>query len=128
MTTKISSNNKNVRLAQILMYLAAASALFAGMGGIANVTAASDDTVVVELWRVIGFFTFAALFTALAYKPQSSKSLWAVVILNKLALSVAGLMLMSNSSIQGTGDLIIFDGGLTLLLIASSLLAGVWKK
>ena len=128
MTTKTASSNKNVRMAQIIMYLAATSALLAGVGGIANVTAASDDTVVVELWRVIGFFTFAGLFTILARKPQSNRSLWAIVILNKLALSIAGLVLMGNSSIQGASDLIIFDGGLTLLLVASSLLAGAWKK
>ena len=128
MSTTISSPNKRVRIAQILMCLAAASAFLAGVGSIANVTAASYNTVVVELWRVVGFFTFAALFGILARRPQSNRSLWGVVILNKLALTVAGLMLASNSSIKGTSDLIIFDGGLTLLLIISSILAGAWKK
>lgn len=110
------------------MCLAAVSALFAGIGSIANVAAAFNSTVVVELWRAIGFFTFAALFGILAHSPESNRLLWAVVILNKLTLSIAGLVLMSDANIQGASDLVIFDGGLTLLLIVSSLLAGVWSK
>lgn len=110
------------------MYLAAVSALLAGVGSITNITAAPDDTIVVETWRVIGFFTFAALFGMLARKPQSNKSLWIVVILNKLTLSIAGFILIGNASIKGANDLVIFDGGLTILLIVASLLAGTWKK
>lgn len=128
MTTKNLPTNKNVRIAQILMCLAAVSALLAGIGAITNATSASDDTVVVELWRVIGLFTFAALFGILARRPESNRSLWAVVILNKFALSITGLVLMGNADIKGASDLIIFDGGLTLLLIVSSLFAGAWKK
>jgi len=110
------------------MWLAAVSALFAGIGAAANVTDAGDSTVVVELWRMIGFYTFAALFALLAYRPQTSRAMWAIVIGNKLALSVAGLLLVGNDAVTGASDLVVFDGGLTLLVIASSLLAGVWRK
>lgn len=127
-TKALLSTDKNIRIAQILMYLAAVSALFAGIGAIANVTDAPDASVVVETWRMIGFFTFAALFGMLARKPQSNRSLWAVIIFNKLALSIAGLVFISNANIKGASDLIIFDGALTLLLISASHLAGVWKK
>lgn len=126
MIHKTQPISTNIRIAQVLLGLAAASALLAGIGSITNVTSAADATVVVELWRVIGFFTFAALFGVLARAPQSYRSLWAIVILNKLALSIAGLF-MQDSDITGASDLVIFDGGLTVLLIASSFLAGVWK-
>lgn len=127
-TKTLLSTSKNIRIAQILMYLAAILALFAGIGAVANVTDAADAHVVVETWRMIGFFTFAALFGMLARSPQSNRSLWAVVIFNKLALSIAGLVFISNASIKGASDLIIFDGALTLLLIGASLLAGAWRK
>ena len=110
------------------MYLAALSALFAGVSAIPVVTDAPDSTIVVELWRMIGFCTFAALFAFLAYNPQSSRALWSIVIGNKLALTIAGLFLQGNTAVTGAGDLVVFDGALTLLLIVSSILAGVWRK
>jgi hypothetical protein len=128
MTTKKSSTNKNIRIAKVLMWLVTASALFAGIGSIMNVTTAPGDIVVSELWRVFGLFTFSALFAILALNPQSNKLLWVVVIINKLALGIAGLVFMSNPSIVGASDLAIFDSGLVFLLIISSILAGIWKK
>lgn len=128
MTTQPSSVRKNIRFAQVLMYLAALSALFAGVGAIAVVADAPNNTIVVELWRMIGFCTFAALFAFLAHNPQSGRALWSIVIGNKLALTIAGLFLQGNTAVTGASDLVVFDGGLTLLLIASSVLAGVWRK
>ena len=128
MTKQQSSIHTNTRLAQVLMYLAALSALLAGVGAITNVTNAANTVIVVELWRMIGFYTFAALFAFLAHNPQASRTVWAIVIGNKLALSIAGLFLMGNSAVVGANDLVIFDGGLTVLLIAASVLAGVWRR
>lgn len=128
MTTQTSPTSKNIRFAQILVGLAALSALLAGVGAMATVADAPDNTLVVELWRTIGFYTFAGLFAFLGYNPRSSRALWSIVIGNKLALTIAGLVLMNNDAVVGAGDLIVFDGALTLLLIVSSVLAGVWRK
>lgn len=126
MSRKNSPRNRT-RIAQGILYFVAALALLAGVGSLSTVTQASAAVVVAELWRTIGFFTFAALFAFLAYNPRVSKVVWAIIIGNKLALFVAGLLLMSNA-VAGASDLVIFDGGLALLLVVASILAGIWQR
>ena len=127
MPRKKSLHNNRTRIAQGILYLVAALALLAGIGSISTVTQASASVVVAELWRTIGFFTFAALFAFLAYNPRVSRVVWAVIIGNKLALFVAGLLLTGNA-VAGANDLVIFDGGLALLLVVASILAGIWQR
>ncbi|MDX2776043.1 hypothetical protein PV379_01575 [Streptomyces caniscabiei] len=120
------SSNKKLRLAQILMWLAAISAFLAGIDAVTGLAGTADSMAVVEVWRIIGLWTFAALFAFLAYNPRSSRILWVIVIGNKLALSIVGFFLMGNSVVVGASDLAFFDGGLTILLFVASLLADVW--
>ena len=112
-----------IKVAQIIMALAALSALGAGVGAFANVTDATDATKIVETWRLIGFFTFAALFALLAAKPKTDTAVWLIVLLNKFALTLAGIIFtIQDSSVAGLSDVLIFDGALTILiLIAYSL-------
>lgn len=119
---------KRVRIAQILLSLVALLAVVAGVGAFASLGEVSKDTLVVETWRAIGFLTFAVLFGILAFRPTSNRALWITVILNKLALTIAGIVLMSQPEALGASDLVYFDGGLTVVLVAASFFAGVWKK
>lgn len=121
------SLNKKLRIAQILMWLAAISAFLAGIGAATGLANTADSMVVVEVWRIIGLCTFAALFAFLAYNPRSSRIIWIIVIGNKLALSIVGFFLMGNSVVVGASGLAFFDGGLTILLFVASLLANVWR-
>lgn len=127
MPKKKSLRNNRTHIAQGILCLVAALALLAGIESTSTITQASASVVVAELWRTIGFFTFAALFAFLAYNPRVSKVVWAIIIGNKLALFVAGLLLMSNA-VAGASDLVIFDGGLALLLVVASILAGIWQR
>lgn len=113
-----------LRISQIIMAIAALSALSAGVGAFANVSDATDATKIVETWRLVGFFTFAALFALLAAKPKTDKAIWMIVVLNKLALTVAGaLFAAQGTAVAGVSDVLIFDGGLTLLIVGAYVLS-----
>lgn len=116
-----------LRIAQVLLIILAVLAALAGVGAFSAVTAANDTVIVVEIWRMIGFFTFAALFSVLASKPQGNRSLWIIVIANKLALTIAGLILLERSNVNGATDLLIFDGFITVILVIASILADAWR-
>lgn len=123
-----TSQTKRVRIAQILLSLTALLAVVAGVGAFASLGEVSKDVLVVETWRAIGFLTFAVLFGILAFRPTGNRALWITVILNKLALTIAGIVLMSQPEVLGASDLVYFDGGLTVVLVVASCFAGAWKK
>ena len=123
-----TSPTKRVRIAKILLSITALLAMVAGVSAFATLSEVSKDTLVVETWRAIGFLTFAALFSILAFRPTMSRALWITVILNKVALTIAGIVLMGQSDILGSSDLVYFDGGLTVVLVVASFLIGIWKK
>jgi peptidoglycan/LPS O-acetylase OafA/YrhL len=127
-TSDPTPSSKNLRAAQAIMAVVSISAVLAGLGALSDLSSTPEATRVVETWRMIGFFTFSALFSLLAAKPQDNRSLWGIVIANKLALTIAGFMFIGTSGISGASDLITFDGTITLLLIVASVLAGAWKR
>lgn len=116
-----------LRTAQGIMVVLSILALLAGAGAAANLSTVSDAALAVETWRMIGFFTFAGLFAYLARSPQSSRALWGIVIANKLALTIAGLLYVGRA-VPGASDFVTFDGTITAFLIVASVLAGVWKR
>jgi peptidoglycan/LPS O-acetylase OafA/YrhL len=124
-TVHLSPRQKAVQV--ILIFLAIAAAL-AGVGGLADLADAPKTILAVETWRTVGFFTFAALFSLLAKKPDSNRELWGIVIANKLALTVIGVLYLINGGIDGASDFVSFDGMVTVLLIVASILQGVWKR
>lgn len=127
MTDKKTSTN-SVRIAQILLIITAILALLAGVGVLSDIGNVSKDALVVEMWRIVGLFTFAALFGVLAYKPTVNRPLWSIVIANKLVLTIVGIVLIGQANVPGAHDVAIFDGGITAVLLVASFLAGVWKK
>lgn len=124
-TTKATPKQKAVQVILIFLAIAAAAA---GLGGLADLAGSAKDTLAVETWRTVGFFTFAALFSLLAKKPESSRDLWGIIIANKLALTVIGVFYLIDGGIKGASDFVTFDGLVTVLLIVASILQGVWKR
>jgi len=112
---------KKLTIATTLLWVAAVAALGAAIAEIPTIQDASNTTKVVETWRMIGFGTFAAMFAMLARKPFGNQ-LWWIVIGNKLALTIAGVIFVMQDGVDGALDLIIFDGGLTVLLIVAFVL------
>jgi hypothetical protein len=113
---------KRLLIAKTLMWVAAVAALGAAFSAISNVVDASSATKVVEGWRMIGFATFSGLFALLAWRPRGNGALWAMVIFNKLALSTMGVLFMLQGGVKGATDILVFDGGLTVLLIVAFVL------
>jgi len=65
-----------------------------------------------EIWRTIGFATFAALFGYLAARPQAI-GLWGTVLANKVALTVAALVVGRR---PGADESAAWDGALVVIL------------
>lgn len=70
----------------------------------------------VEVWRALGFATFASLFALLAARPLRSIALWIIVLGNKVALTAAGLIL--GPAVSGAFTAAAWDGVLVAILSA----------
>lgn len=108
-----------LKIGKVLVIVAGILALMAGIFGIKNITGAADATKMVETWRVVGFFTFSALFFLLGTKLVRAYSLWLVVLLNKLALTIIGFAYGAN--VTGAINSAAWDTTLTVLLVAGYL-------
>lgn len=96
-------------------------ALVASVSATAGVVVAPVDTRFVELWRVVGLITFTALFTLLAWRPVGQSALWCILSVSKAALTIAAIVI--GPSVPGASDAALWDGLLTVLLVAGLLLA-----
>jgi hypothetical protein len=116
------------RITRGLMALAALGALVATLSGIPTVLHASSGTIVVETWRLCGFALFAGLFTLLALNPTGHRGVWELVIANKLVLTALAIGYAIHGHIDGTTDVLVWDGLLTVLLIAAYVSCRGWQK
>jgi peptidoglycan/LPS O-acetylase OafA/YrhL len=128
MSKKATPLTSHQKTARGILALLSVLALIAGASSLGAVIDAPTSTRAVETWRMVGFFTFAALFSLLAQKMQNNKELWSIIIANKLALTVIGIFFVAQGGIAGASDFVAFDGTISILLIIASFLAGVWKK
>lgn len=94
--------------------LAALLAAAAAVSAVPALYAAEPDELMVEVWRAVGFATFAALFVLLAVRPLQSVALWGIVLGNKVVLSVVGLVL--GSAVPGALTAAAWDGALVAIL------------
>lgn len=111
--------------ARILAAIASALALLAAVSGIGVAAASPSETVMVESWRTVGFFTFAALFAYLAFRPAQSVALWVIVLANKLVLTITALLL---GSAAGAATSAAWDGALVLILAVGLVLVLVARR
>lgn len=96
--------------------LAALLAAAAAAAAIPALAAAESEVLMVEVWRALGFATFAALFALLAVRPLLSIALWIIVLGNKIALTVVGLIL--GPAVPGAITAAAWDGVLVAILSA----------
>jgi hypothetical protein len=115
-----------LRTARALLSLAALAAAAAAISAAPVVQAAPPEWQFVEAWRAIGFATFAALFAVLAARPGTGVGVWVVLIANKAALTVSAATWLATA--EGAGTAAAWDGALTVLLVASFLLAAPWRS
>jgi peptidoglycan/LPS O-acetylase OafA/YrhL len=118
------------RVAAGLMLLVTLGALIAFVTAISAVATANPATQVVEIWRMYGFIVFAGLFMLLAFWPRRYAGIWELVILNKVALSITGLVLLGRGATDAQ-TILIFDGSLAVITIVAYVLAKgytAWKR
>lgn len=108
-----------------LLLLCALSAALAAAAAVPVLRAAGPADRLVETWRCYGFATFAVLFLALAHRPRGSRGLWVAVLGNKAALSATALVW--SGRVAGASDAAMWDGALTVALIAALLLTRGWQ-
>ncbi len=118
-TTRGTTRDTATAVGRALLALAAASALLASLGAIGSVVDAAPDTRIVETWRALGLAVFAGLFALLAWRPQTSGVVWLLVVLHKAGLTVAAVAYAATDSATGTTEIVVWDGGVTLVVVAA---------
>jgi hypothetical protein len=116
------------RIARFLLWIAAIGAAASAAASVSTIWHASGATTVVETWRGYGYLVFAGLFVLLALRPHHYRGVWELVIANKVALTATALAFAARGGIAATGTIIIWDGGLSVLLIAAYLAGRGWSR
>jgi hypothetical protein len=109
------------------MWLAALAAAASAVAAFFTVLDAGGAAKVVETWRLYGLIVFAGLFALLALHPRQYRGVWELVIASKLALAVTAAGYAAHGGITGTGAIIGWDGGLTLVLITAYICCRGWR-
>lgn len=120
--TPVEQANRRVILGRALMALAAAAAVVATVGSVSTVNGATETTIMVELWRLMGLAFFAGLFALLARRPGLHPGVWLLAIGNKALLAATGAAVLLRGGAPGAGDALLWDTLLTVLLISAFLL------
>src|SRR5207248_8616805 len=89
---------------------------------ITAVATASPATQVVEIWRMYGFVVFTGLYVLLAFWPRRYPGIWELAILDKAALGITGLVLLSRG-VADAQTILIFDGSLVVITLVAYVLA-----
>jgi hypothetical protein len=116
------------RIARSLLWIAAIGAGASAAASVGTIWHASGATTMVETWRGYGYLVFAGLFVLLALRPHNYRGVWELVIANKVALAATALAFAARGGIAATGTIIIWDGGLSVLLIAAYLTCRGWSR
>ena len=126
MTT--TTQNRALTIAKVLMWFAALGALGSAISAIPTTFHAGGADKIIQTWQLYGYLVFAALFMLLAYRPRQYRGVWEVVIGNKVALTVTAILYAVHGGIDGTGTIIVWDGGLSIVLIAAYMLSKGWRS
>jgi hypothetical protein len=76
------------RVANALMLVAVLAASFAFASSTRAVAAASPDTLVVEIWRMLGYLVFAAIYVLLAMRPRFHPGLWELSFFHRAGVAL----------------------------------------
>lgn len=109
------------RVARVLLWACATAAGLAAVSALPVVLSAGQDTRFVEVWRLVGFATFAAIFSVIAAAPRRVPlGIWLAVIANKLVLTVVAIAWSGEAA--GAASALWWDGSLTVALVAALVL------
>ena len=112
-------------VARVLLVLSSLAAVAAALGAWSVVADATSASAMAEAWRMVGYATFAALFALLAARPEASVGLWVVVLANKAVLATSAATWLASA--DGSAQAVVWDGALTIAVLAAFLLARPWR-
>jgi hypothetical protein len=112
-------------LGRSLTALAALGALFAFISGFSSAHMVSPDRLWVELWRLVGFLLFAAIFVLLTLRPRRSAGLWELGFFHKASMAVISLFIPTAAEASMAG---MIDGILAMMLLAAYFLTRGWRS
>ncbi|PZG10604.1 hypothetical protein C1I95_27900 [Micromonospora craterilacus] len=127
-TGQAAASSAAGRIGRVLMWVAAASAAVAAASAAGMVVESEAAVRVVETWRAYGLVVFAGLFALLAWRPQAYRGVWELVIFHKLALTLTAVGYAVAGDVPGTGQILVWDGGLSVLLVVAYLLCRGWRS
>ena len=127
-TERLVAPSRAVRIGRVLMWVAAASAAAAAASAVGTVVGSEAAERVVETWRAYGLMVFAGLFALLAWRPQAYRGVWELVIFHKVALTVTAVGYAAAGDVPGTGQILVWDGGLSVLLVVAYVLCRGWRS
>ena len=110
--------------ARILLGLAAVGAVVSCASGVGLTMDSGPATQALEAWRTLGFAAFAGLFALLAWRPRGYPGVFEIVIANKAALAILGITVLASA--DGASEFVVFDGGLSIALVAAYVLVDGW--
>ncbi|GAB3181976.1 hypothetical protein GCM10027060_13870 [Nesterenkonia halophila] len=112
-----------------LLIVAALAAAFASGMGIAQLSTAGPEHVVVDAWRAFGLIVFAGLFALVAWRPTSYPGLMELAFAHKVGMTLVGWSQLGDARDSWTA--LIFDGLLALALLVAYVLLGchrAWRR
>lgn len=106
-----------IMISRILTGIATVLAVVAAITAFLSLESVKEDVWSVEMWRVVGYITFALFFLFLTIRPDSDSWIWIILILNKAALALIGWL--SNPMTPGITEIRIWDTLLAVILLAA---------
>lgn len=123
-----SSSQARSRTGRLLMIVAALAAAVTAISSIAALSSTTVETRLLEAWRAYGLVVFAGLFVLLGLRPHAYRGVWELVVFHKTALTGTALVFAARGGATGTGTVVLADGVLTVLLLASYVLCRGWRS
>lgn len=112
-----------------LLIIAALTAAFASGMGIAQLSTAGSEHVVVDAWRAFGLAVFAGLFALVAWRPTSYPGLMELAFAHKVGMALIGWSQLGEA--RDSWMALIVDGLLALALLVAYVLLGchrAWRR
>jgi hypothetical protein len=114
--------------AGVLLGVAAVAALGSGLAAVVSLDDVSAETRIVETWRAYGYLLCAGLFVLLARRPSGQRGLWALVLADKLALTVTAAGYAATGQADDAGIVVVADGTLSVVLLAALIACRGWRR
>jgi Na+-driven multidrug efflux pump len=109
--------SRRLLIAKVLLWVATAAALLAAVAAVSGVSEAANEIKILLVWQLLGYVVFAGLFALLALQPHGQLPIWGLVVFNKAALAVIGVIFLTQGGVAGADQLVVWDGALVVILV-----------